>query len=1361
MKLLPWILLLLALAASAALGHVVFTSASRGPSDYLASAQGRLAAVPPDLVGAASELQFGIDLAERENDQATLAALLETRGLMLRGRRAFDGAEADFRRLLEVPDYPRDRALLELAEIAAQRQDHDAAIELIDQLLAVTPEGGRAYAIRGSAYRALGGAVQEELAARVTAVLPAGDAAAATELLDRIVHLPTATPLRAALQYNFEALFPESLKAEREASRPKIDEAGRLLTLARSDFTAALGLQTRPDSAYPLLDMLRRSGRLDETVDLGLALWVHDWVATDMRAMQVLSGALVAVGRPRAADQVNRQVLGDGPLRVERRFLPEWARILYATESWERLVGVANELGVQFAGGINDQAQRDAAEYFRGVALARGSTPERALESLTRFVAQAPTEPVPDAVPMAWRLLADLHREADNQPAYRQALEQAVRTGPDLSGNSWLELADLREAANERAVEVLQDLTHALRLLPERLAELEPRWNELGERSLREADRDLELVRVSLARRGQYTDPDIDNPYEHLRLSHLHRDRGNLAGAIAACQRVLRDYPRFLPAFDLLVDIHLSRGDQESAVPLMLERLVFDPADTRGLATLRSLDDAGELAPAHRLQLMQRDPRYAGTLGLARRLLRDGELELAALALEQAGVAEVSTAARLLAAEAQVGLGRSDRALAVLEGVPGDDPQLAEVVQLRVQAAFGARSIDRLPEWIAPLDEATTLQLEPALEAVDQLLLARQPQLALRILAALDRLPETRSGEVVARTAVAQLLARDFGAARDALERMVAFREDGVAEFGELWMAVREERWSDVPGRARAVRATRFDPSPYQSCLLAALEEREQEAYAIAQQGESTSENGPPWGLARAAIEALIGEPIRPSPRYGQAALEPTQRMVRGVRQRPRDPRSTLALLLAIEFPDWRLLASADLRTFGEEAGDLWPRYLRAEADRRLERETEATLLLRALTREYPQFSPGWGLLEELEAERLERLEHPELLALRAGRALALGAPPATDADALLAQVSVLESTGRHAQAQELAQRVVDRDPANLRARLLLGRVQALRDEVGPAVLTFGRFFASAPVEVSVDYLELFLQLLDAARERGAISEVVHTNELQALAARHPRDPLVAAARAAGEIRASGSSLAVGLARAWRLLDDFRQATGHEALEELHRGSTDAWYRLILPYDPDRAETLVAGELERTPDLLDLWLMLGHVYEVQDRREDAIEHYQTIRTMVPDPRALRMVASLLADLGSDHRRVEQTIDRVRAMEGDKGQDPSLRFILARSMVNSGGQLLDNGLEELGRLWQARAQHTAKLPLGDLARTYGTALVHRARVEDRALANEVLLVAIEHTPDDLVAREVLQVLAPMALRMTPATRAVKP
>lgn len=1381
MKHFHWLLLLIAIGSVAGLVRLVNANIALGPEDYLERGRSMLASEDPDTEGARREFDRALELnRESGPDRELEAAVLLERGLLYEQRGMLPSARADFSELAEWVDEldPEARPalpngnpvsrivlLLRLSGLELSAKEFESAEQWANEVLADNPEHSWGLTLRGRSFvhRA------EQSFEFVQEFIDAGLHDALAEVAHRLallaVHAPVSESERYARIEEFLGLFDERHQADSAEVIEQLDLASEYMAEARAAFSESFRRSAAPFALYEITRSYLSAERPELTLDVGLAAIRHEEAAANTRAMQVISQALLRVGRPDAAMRIVEQAVPiEGNLELDDSFLPTWAQILHANESWARLRRVGEQMGRRFAKGVIYQPERDAAAFYQGIAAYRMGLINAAFEQLSGYVRDDALEPFPGAKAEARAAMASIVGGNDNaagelfhlRKSLLPTLEQPPGRGKPELAQAWTRLAELYEDGNYEGPSVHQAYTHALRFSREPDPEQLARWRELGEEHLARIGRDPQILASSLERQGRWVRTEAEEPYEDFRLAEVWLERGELAGVLDAARRFLKRYPHFGPAEELMQEAYRRSNRPQELATLLLGRLREGLANVENFRELRRLEAAGDLSSDQVFELMATDAQVTGSLAMAEQLIARGRPDLAVRGLEAAPAGDLGSEGAVLLARALIELQRFDDALALVEGVSLEDARFTQALELRVEAALQSRDKAALQRVLDQLVEVQNFELEAALAVVDRLLANRTADSALALLRRLDQLPEGRGAEVLSRLTVAELMGGDVDAASEALARAEAYREDGFAQLGRVLIAVEGRSWSRLPALVRELREAELSLAgdegldPLREALLAALEEHLSEAVGRAQEGLATEPDEPLWGLLLGAIEELRGRPIHAPGALGREGQKETAKFLSGSPKAPRDPRQCLAALVTLGYPEWELWGRAQLlEQNAESSGTLWPGYLSARFEQRAGSLEIARNRLRPLSKRFRDCVPVWQLLEDVAYAIHGRLEHPELLTYRAGRAAAEGAA-SSEAGVmdLLVLAETLERNGELDKALDRAREAVALDPQSELAHLRDAQLCVRLNQWGEAIENYGFLFEFAEPELTRGYLPEFISAVDHGLDADAVDLGSVTLLLESLATRLPDEPLLAARLAELEFdRLPDNPLLAG-SRAVAYLERFRERTEGVALEDLREGVTESWLELYLAYDRSLAEAFVRDELAKRPENLELWLMYGRTLEASGRYEEAVEHYETVRRMVPEPRALRRAADILARLGTDHPRVVTYAQRIAAVDNLQTNDPQLRFLLARSRVNGSPTGLGAGVVDLVQLWKDREQLPESI-LDELPTLLLAALLRRGDPADKDLALEVGEVALAQTEGDL-EREAIRAQLNLAL-----------
>jgi hypothetical protein len=1322
----------LLLAAAAGMLWVLFNvwreSHDRGAASLLKSANWRMSGNPPDYPAAMRELDLAIRAARDQREDSVAADALEFRSKLFIERGQVAAARQD---LLELLDRyrPDDVGLLiRLAFVETSLGEYDAALERCERVLALSPQTTHIEIIRGNALFSLGRAEITQARELLEERLPDAESEAGVALAERIAALDADDPLHPALQHDLTSLFPAGHATSAQQALAHALAAGSQWAAARRSWTRSLINEVHPSAAFGLLDVFFRAQRMGAVIDLGQALRTYP-KAISTNALQHIAIALDTQGRTAGAVRAIEVAVADQQ-ELPPDFLGRWCELARRAKLWQRLTMAAwryRVAGTQTA----NQAVVSAADCYLGLSYAKIKDQVLGQKYLNAYTTSDQPEPFPGALAESFLALAELARGAGDASGEQLALGQALSLDHDLGGEHWLRLAELQLAASDSAALVEKSYAHALRLLPERSAELRPRWEEQGRLALLSQSRDIELLHRNLRSEGRWYPAREAGSFELYELAQLHRERGEPSGASETCDHLLRSYPRFPPALELLIEIQRSMGRTQRAVDLLLQRVELGGAGTQTVQELRELQ-VSELESDQVLRLMRSDPRHSGLLALAQSNYERGRGQLALAGLYQAGFEQLGDRGRLLAAHSLCELGRWTEAHALLREVAPSSAWFSEALWLRIQAGLALGQDEFVAAALDALASSTQLKSEWLLPAVTELLARKRNSDARAILFALDRNASSRTSEVVLRLAELDLCLGRVGEARESLLRLEALREDGASELGLLLAALRGRSFPECSALVQRLRESHFEPTPLQEAALLALQERPAEARAQARTGLLAHPADPAWNLLSACIArleqsrantppalgdtlrtqlaALLGEPGAPAASGAGAAL---------------DPREILGVLIALEsrlYPWWAFMRLDDAAFASAPLLRMW---LQARVLAAAERPEFALLLLQRAIALEPRFAAAYELAEQIESQRAGEAGRDAVLALHAQRRSALGPRPGDEVEALVLEARAASSRGDHVQALELARGARDAEPQSTLARRELARALARTGANAAAAREYELLAERAAESELVALVPEFLAALARAAQAEALPAAARVAQIEALAVRLPRDPALALALAREDLAGSAASRPIGVGRAFARLERFRLLSAGEPLERLRKDSTRAWFDFHLQLDPTRAERFVREELALDPGLIELWLMLGEALEAQGRPRDALEQYEMVNSMLPDSRAVRRAATLLADFGDQHARVSELVALARRLDNLAGPDFELEFVLARSMVNTTGRPIDEGLDALAQLWERRAAGARQVPPSTLGLRYGASLLLRAAAPDRARARTVL------------------------------------
>ena len=1291
-----WLFFLSAVGVVATLAWTVHQSSRLTPR--AAYDAGRRAAFGPDRNAdlAFRHLDFALRGAEAVEDRALAVEVLKARGRLFDDLGSLPRARQDYEEVLRryVPDDLESQ--LALADVLLALGEDAEAYERIEAVLEVTPDHGRALAIRAELDLRYANNAMQEAELQVELTLPPADREQAMASLSRAACLPRDDARRLRLLDGLRTHFPSNEERVLQDVIESLDLATEHNERARKALVASFQAAATPTTLIAYYDLLIRSGRIPLALEFALAALAHEGLTPRpdflLRTLQLLQ----TTGQPHLALEVVEEHLGGnmpGPNFYER-----WCRMLYDAERWEDLIIVATAFAEC---GLTDQ-RRQAFGYVGLAQVALGNF-EQGQMALRPFLANEPPEPFPGAIALGWRQLARCYREEGRTEEEAGALRMAAAKGRGRMQDEaelWLRLYEIgsTESGAKRAPRDLEGiLTWAMCVAPERVDEIMPRWHELGRRNLEVERIDLREVFDEMVATQTYSPPSTAGSYELFELASLFAARGIHPGVIQCCNALLTYFPGFQPAEELMIESRLALGDKAGVLRVLQARMARMGPSSELVARMEALGPA-VIGADQRLVLMRADPSGYARRNMLVYLEEHGELAQMVDGLLALPEDQLSDADRLRAAQLLVELGHGAEVGVVLDRLGPDTELQARAAGLRLRAALAVLDWDAFDLQLAGVMAAEDLD-EPTLrDVLEELVALGEGRRALELATWLDGRPSTRSALVVLRGSQA---ARQLGerlAAEEGLVRADAAMTDGSPELGYLIDAVEGADWGRVPERVAALRATRFVPNDLSSVILDALAEDFGGAAARLAEGAARMPGEPAWALARAAVAELMALELdaKVLPGVSEAIDHQTVLAVRGPQGHEHDPRQVLAVLLALEHPNWRgwALSVCEARDEPDSAA-LWYGFLAAREWMRRGRPGRAREHAEELTAGWPEFAAAWDLLESADLAELERLQgapldppfdQPSLVRWRQREVL--GAMPGDPAIEHWMAGLEAERNGDLEVARSAVSRAVDLAPADVRFRLTMARLYARSEDWAPALLAMdvaiSRADADTRLLVAERALELHRWILDDPPGAAVLADVARQREN--LEQRFATDPLVTVDRARTDLMSWTTQAERGLSRALKRMERLRKRTDKRPLESLRPGATRMWFEFLLELDPSAALRFVGEELRLRPEWPDLWRMLAEANERNVSRTSALDLRRFLQASLPSAVDARALVRLLAMGGGDAQAFEEAVTATLVQEDLPEPDDDLRLQAARFLLESGKPSWPEARQRLAELW---------------------------------------------------------------------------
>lgn len=1347
MKLTSWILFGLAIALTLGVLAMVARQSRMTPKEYFERVQARSASGASNREQTIAELDSVIDRAIEmgEVEVTSNAQLLRGRTLMDLG--AYDRAREDLSAVAALR--PGDVTVEnDLTELETRTGDFRAAQDRITRIIQRDPANLSAYVRLGSLYRQSADRSLERMLERLRRALLPDQYERARRILEQSTALLPADPRRVALADELRLMLTGDGELLLEDAVNVTDQACREYDHARQAYTASLQRGVDPEAVAGLIRTFERAGRTELGVDLGTTTVRIGALRTNPAFASALLNGLVELGRLRyAADLATAWFTPQAQPQIPADFAAQCCTVLWQAKRWTTLTQAAFALGQ-----IGSLEQISTTYLYTGLAQIELGDFLHGRQNIYRFCATETPDPFRHARAIAWQYIARASRELGEPIPERMALQGLVDLEPELVPEAWLRLAQLQmESPHGGYREPELRFARGMRLLPERTAELMPRWTDIGVQELRTLGLDLSAVKADLAHDKIWTPSADASPYELYKLAELHADAGDTLRAATHVRKLLEKVPGFVPALDLAIRVADMQDKPKQRMEYLIERVRLAGRTSAIDAILRTTS-LSELPPETLLALMRADPDRSGRLAIADGLARDGRTDEALALIQDLEKATLGDEGRILLGRLYLTRHEPERALALLAPLVPDIYSQPEGIELLVNAALGARDVETLNQLgsrlanlvgvpsVSETRGATrefVLARPRALWVVDQLLAFGMGEAAQPILEALDANPRLRGGDVNLRLAGAALARGDLPAVHEALERAQAFDTRGLADYLALLLAAYEERGDDLQRLAGTAAASNAAGGPLLAAQFLILLERGDEAQDLLKAGLSGIQKDDPWwNLSRYALSLLDSRsaPFTLSPFLGRSAEFAAQNFFLGA-DHGGDARLALAWVGAMRVPTAAPFVRAWLDRQARTAGgsNLWLEWMRATLDAHWGANGSALAIVKRVRSRIVDFGPAWNL-EEAILSKSQRSQE-ELQSARARRVAALGELSGTPLERLIDAAHEKATAGLFEDALADATAAGELDPTSIRAAVASAEIQLQMQRRIPALMTLRtllatreqkrmKVFSAATAREGADFVAVYLRTLDEARQldAGTISQKRAEQLLEQLRERAPDDPRVVLALADLQLGVDRLNPTLGVGLAYSTLDRFRAEHKHISLSRLAPDAVRSWARFLTRLDPSRARRFVEEELALAPTETTTWIELARALEAEGDYTLALAQLRLAARLLPRGIVEREILRLRSQSEIAYDEIEAAVGAIVTSEGLNGPDAELSILNARCIMNQGPRALERVAQLLARADPATLPAHLAAEHGLLTSTY---LLMRGRPADKQAAQPVV------------------------------------
>ncbi len=1300
-----------------------------------------------DKRSALRSLSLSLKHPTARGDDELTRRLLRLRADIHLDMSAYDKARSDVERMQAL--LPEEDVVLELEAIQLQARTGKTteALRRVTTLSERHPDAssipilkGRLEAERAQDWNQLARELTSEYLVRT-------EAEQAFPIIDHLCAQHSEDPRRTRLLRELHNYFSDTKAEQLRRVLDHCDRASKHYTAARSSYAQGLEREMTIPGLAALLDLLVKCGRSDLVVDLGVASRVFPEIMSSPGNLIALIDAMELLGQ----EQRIGRIVSEWPWTdsaAPQQFYARTSRVLYNADLLGPLASSSQALR---SFGAKDVI---SAYFYAGYIGGRTSSHQHALRMLNRFLQANSPGPVPGARSTAYRYVAAAWA-AQNQPQKAlRSLQGVLDSKGILVADDYLKLAEAQRAsATSLPILPEKNWTQGMALAPERTAELLPKWKELGEQSFKTFGQDFDRFYASMLRQKRSRPRQKVGPYTLYRigLRHLEDKRPNSALSIA--KLLVKRYPNLLPAIDLEINALLMAKNTSHLGPgMVMKRLRLVGADSDSRSFL-SRYPIGRFSKEEQLELVRLDPHGTGRTQVAKWLFDQGHYERLLLVLRPVPDVVDPLSLQVLRIKALFATGKYDQTIEEAKPLLSNRAIGQTCQQLTIQARLAtgdnAGVMQDLRTLLSKGPRKPADRRRLAKDLIDQGLLEG----ASAILGQLDKSRGLRTPSVIEWRALCAAANGKTQQAEEFLSRALPFFDDGRIELLQVILSAGNRDWPNLPLHIQALNASKFRASPFQAAGIAILGENLQEGLDMARRGVDQNPGSMAWALLHAAALSLKNEPSSFDPQLGRRAAEQARVLLTGSGDARKDPRDTIAMLLALDMAPWQTWAERRAITLASQGPpNLWLGWMVAEARFRSGRIDQARQDFSALTVDFPQCAPLWDhVFAVLTALHPEDLLHPDVMGAHADQALAVPLREfLTPRQIALGLAGQAVTQGHPDQAISTLERylgIVDKrmEPE---VRWMLARLLAENGDFSQAMEHFGIVLRRSKIRGLNPWIPEYLDWVDkaangTAQSGPALTPTEIADHLESLAHRYPSDPHLSLKRLQYRVLADDRSAILAADEALAALEMLRSLAPGRSIDNLRPNSEHAWMQYMLSISPVLGEEYCREALDLSPGNLDMWMGLTHALQAQGRIAETRELCEDLIQVSDDPELHYRYASLLALRGAPAKTVHAHLIQADKLAGTSGPSARNRLTRAQTTLLHGKGNLNQVLRDLEQLWRDREEFALQVPPLELGRVYLTALVLRHEEDDLAKLDSVTEAMLTYVDQDPYSEDIVR------------------
>ena len=1290
------LLFLLAVSLSAAVIAMVSSQKSRTPEATLDAIEATVQRADFNHDAILRSIDVALSNARSSGDKDLQVKALLLRGDVLFKIGASENAIRDFDEVSALRGRPDEDLLLRMAEAHVQAGDPESGQRRVEVLLSINPENPKGHVQEGRLHQASAKKLTDSCDEVMSQTLPYDEALKASGLVDRLTAQDLLDPRRAGLVSTLRELFTEADGERLSRMLVLCDDASLYNRQARESYETSFNYGTNPSGVYEYITLFMRANQPEHAMRFGAHARKNEAVAAHHPINLQLIRAHIAAGDGEGAGTLAAELIQETRDLTPREY-GDCCRALHMAERWSGLFYAANRM--KAIGTTSDGLE---ASLYLGLAQMGRKRFSNARILLRTYANSSAPEPYSGARYEAWTILAQLDRAARQEFQERESIYAALQINPDGEGASalWVRLAELQESSGHTGLFIpLRSYAEALSRTPTDYEGVLAKFQEIGERAVAVEGRDLDLIYQDVTRERRSLPLVPLDAYSLMDLARRHQDDGNHLAAISVCRRILDNQPNFAPGIDLMIESRLAVGRTRSATDQIVDRIDLIGLDETSKAFVRRLPPSPfSTAQLHRV--MRADPSWTGRLEIARRLRSEGARRQALASLKNAQTHDSTAEISLLTAQIQAEIGERKKALEMLNLIGPEDPSYTDVQLLKVRVASLAGDVESIDSAIAAIEDLGDISALRILAS--RLMFDRRIQKAAPVLELLRELAGEGDTWNLEQAVLFHIVQGDATKAREAASRAEAFSLSPIPPLGLVIASTLTGDRERLAAEAqfllnsfstfttRGARQWRDETEGQIGeavlALFAGDFERVNDLIDHASQEDAQT---PEWAIVTAGLVAQRG--VDSAINLAPEDMTQANELLYGSDGDERDPTAVLGVLLAAQTAYYAPYALEKLNQYAAGERKAWDAYLIAKTlDKGGETLRARDALWTWVQAESEFFAPSWELFERLEHKRIGHHDHASFDTLRIAKAHSIAKSDPNEVTTNISSCYTALKDGKPLVALRASKAAHDLSPDDYASNAAMAEALVQSGDNAASLSYWVTACEVAPASYKPRLITGALESMERALQTDGASILpsVHAGALQTLSSLGTNDPRIPLALARIDLQQQADNPALGVARAFRRLDNFLRASGNVGLADLHANTEKDWLNFYLRFGPEQALEFCRSQLKLSPGASSLWLGEVRSLRALGRYQEALDAASQVLQMAPSSALYEEIARCLQASGAPTKQVEDQLIKARQI----GEGLSVDAMLTRTkslLAVKGERTAGQAISVLSKVWDPK------------------------------------------------------------------------